>query len=558
MFRKSNKEPQLNIFSSPSSLLSGRSLKIYDDGNGWHNKFRQQVTSRIDEDIFRPLYSGDNGTPNAPVRVLVAMMILKEAEGISDQKLFENCRFNILTRSAIGLMNADDSLPAESTYYLFRKRVVDYAKTDGVNLFEEVFQHVTKSQCAEFEVSGKAIRMDSKLLGSNIAWLSRYELIHETFRLFYEEVKQTGKFDKATAAELENLLTLEGKKITYTCSNSEIKVRLQQLGGLIYRVLALFSIGDAPRYYQTLARVFEEQYRVDENKKVIARDREEIRSQSIQSPHDTDCTYRNKGDQQVKGYSINVTESCDDGDVLNLIGHVDVRQANTPDVDFLQDDIKKAEDVFTSKVEAAHADGAYHSPDNQSFCKDNGRNIELHLHAIQGLEGRYDLNFVDDNLVVFDTLTAKSVSCTQVTDKKGIVRWRIKLEKGYRYFSKEQVNNCLIRKKIAATPLETLQKRNNVEATLFQLAYHFPNNKTRYRGLIRHQIWANARCLWVNFVRLFKYIEKVGHFPSFCGGNPPSPSILSCFGMVQTFVLRMSISLPVRFRKNPVFIVLEN
>lgn len=548
----------MNIFSSPSSLLSGRSLKIYDDGNAWHNKFRQQVTSRIDEDIFKPLYSSDNGSPNAPVRVLVAMMILKEAEGISDQKLFENCRFNMLTRSAIGLINADDSLPTESTYYLFRKRVVDYAKTDGVNLFDEVFQQVTKSQCAEFEVSGKAIRMDSKLLGSNIAWLSRYELIHETFRLFYEEVKQTGKLDKATAAELESLLTLEGKKITYTCSNGEIKVRLQQLGGLIHRVLALFSIADAPRCYQTLARVFDEQYRVDENKMVIARDREEIRSGSIQSPHDTDCTYRNKGDQQVKGYSINVTESCDDGDVLNLIGHVDVRQANTPDVDFLQDDIKKAEDVFTSKVEAVHADGAYHSPDNQAFCKDDARSIELHLHAIQGLAGRYDLSLVDDNLVVFDTLTARPVSCVQVTDKKGIVRWRIKLEKGYRYFSKEQVNNCLIRKKIATTPLQTLQKRNNVEATLFQLAYHFPNNKTRYRGLIRHQIWANARCLWVNFVRLFKYIEKVGHIPSFFGGNPSSPGILSCFGMVHTFVLRMSLSLLARFRKNSVFIILEN
>ena len=558
MFRRSNKEPQLNMFSSPSSLLTGKSLKIYDNGTAWHNKFRQQVTSRIDEDIFKPLYSSDNGTPNAPIRVLVAMMILKEAEGISDQKLFENCRFNILTRSAIGLINADDSLPAESTYYLFRKRVVAYAKTDGVNLFEKVFQQVTKSQCAEFEVSGKAIRMDSKLLGSNIAWLSRYELIHETFRLFYGEVKQTAKLDKATAKELEDLLTLEGKKITYTCSNTEIKARLQHLGGLIYRVLALFSIADAPRYYQTLARVFEEQYRVDENKMVIARDREEIKSESVQSPHDPDCTYRNKGDQQVKGYSINVTESCDDGDVLNLIGHVDVRQANTPDVDFLQDDIKKAEDIFTSKVEAVHTDGAYHSPDNQSFCKDDGRNIELHLHAIQGLAGRYDLDLVDNKLVVFDTLTNLPVACTQVIDKKGIVRWRIKLEKGYRYFSQEQVNNCLIRKKIAATPLETLQKRNNVEATIFQLAYHYPNKKTRYRGLIRHQMWANLRCFWVNFVRLFKYIEKVGPVTSLFGRNPASPAILSCFGMVQTLVLGMFISLLVRPRKNSVFFVLAN
>src|SRR5690606_15845402 len=126
------------------------------------------------EEIFKPLYCRDNGTPNAPIRVLVAMMILKEAEGLSDQKLFENCRFNMLTRGAIGLVNADDPIPTESTYYLFRKRVVDYAKANGKNLFDEVFQQVTRQHCIDFEVSGKRIRMDSKLLGSNIAWLSRY------------------------------------------------------------------------------------------------------------------------------------------------------------------------------------------------------------------------------------------------------------------------------------------------------------------------------------------------------------------------------------------------
>lgn len=558
MFRRSNKEPQLNMFSSPSSLLAGKAQKIYDDKTGWHNQFRQQVTNQIDDDIFKPLYSSDNGSPNAPVRVLVAMMILKEAEGISDQKLFENCRFNMLTRSAIGLVNADDPVPTESTYYLFRKRVVDYSKSNGINLLEVVFQQVTRNQCAEFEVSGKAIRMDSKLLGSNIAWLSRYELIHETFRLFYREIKQTGKLDKATVEELDRLLTLEGNKVTYRCSNSEIKARLQQLGGLIHRMLALFSIADAPHYYQTLARVFDEQYRVDENKIVTARDREEIRSQSVQSPHDTDCTYRNKGDGEVKGYSINVTESCDDGEVLNLIGHVDVRQANTPDVNFLQDDIKKAEDVFSSKVEAVHADGAYHSPNNQAFCKDDSRNIELHLHAIQGVPGRYDLELVDNELRVIDTLTNLPVACKKTTDKHGMVKWRIKLEKGYRYFLQEQVNACMIRKKIAATPIQTLQKRNNVEATIFQLAYHYPNNKSRYRGLIKHQMWACARCFWVNFVRLFKFIGRMGSVPPFFGKNPFYHRILSCFKALQSIVLVMFLSLQVKPRKNSFFLVLEN
>ena len=71
--------------------------------------------------------------------------------------------------------------------------------------------------------------------------------------------------------------------------------------------------------------------------------------------------YRNKDGQKVKGYSINITESCDGDKPLNLIGHVDVRKASTYDVAFFQDDIEKSQEVFPDKIEAAHADGAYNN-----------------------------------------------------------------------------------------------------------------------------------------------------------------------------------------------------
>lgn len=509
MFKKT-KEPQLDMFSSPSGLFSGRSQKIFDAKTSWHNQFRDQVTLRIDESIFKPLYSSDNGTPNASVRILVAMMILKEAEGLSDEKLFENCRFNMLTRSAIGLLNANTPIPAESTYYLFRKRIMDYVNQGKDNLLEAAFAQVTKGQCMDFQVSGKRIRMDSKLLGSNIAWLSRYELIHETLRIFYKKAKQFGTIDQATTESLDELLELEGYKVVYTCPGDELKVRLQKLGELIYRILPLFSNVGAPGY-QTLKRVFNEQFSVAENKIVIAKPNEEITTQSVQSPHDTDCTYRNKDGNKVKGYAINIAESCDEGDVLNLIGNVDVRIVSISDLDFFQDDINKVQEVFTAKIEATHTDGAYHSPDNQQYCRDNS--IELHLHAISGPKGRYDLVFSEDNLAVTDTLTNKLIDAIKLTNKEGIIRWRIKPgsdRKGndYRYFDQKDIDTCLIRRKIAETPIEVLQKRNNVEATVFQVGYHYPNDKSRYRGLVKHQMWANIRCFWVNFVRIINFKAK--------------------------------------------------
>jgi len=535
MFKKTQ-EPQLNMFSSPSSLLSGKSQKIYDDKASWHNLFRQQVTTQIDEAPFGALYCNNNGTPNSSIRVLIAMMVLKEAEGLSDQKIFENCRFNMLTRSAIGLLNADDIVPADSTYYLLRKRIVDHEKAGNGNLLDVVFAQVTKKQCIDFEVSGRRIRMDSKLLGGNIAWLSRYELIHETFRLFYNEVRQSGRIAGATTEILDGLLKMEGNKITYTCSSDEVKTRLQQLGALIHGVLPLFSAADGG-HYQTLKMIFDEQFIVDENKMVVGREKEDITAQSVQSPHDTDCTYRNKDGDKVKGYSINITESCDDGEVLNLIGHVDVRNASTPDLEFLQDDIKKVEEVFTSKVVAAHADGAYHSQENQAFCKEGDRNIELHLHAIQGAKGRYNLDLVDNKLSVLDTATNELVDCAETKNKEGLAKWRIKTENGHRYFTQKDIDTYRVRKKIAETPIGVLQKRNNVEATIFQLAYHFPNAKSRYRGLVKHQMWANTRCLWVNFVRILNFMEGVRLGPSFFANNLFVAHCLSCFYALQSFLM---------------------
>ncbi len=510
MFKKSPESVQLGLYSSPAYILTSKTLQMYEDKSAWHNLFRQQITMKIDESLLSPLYCKDNGTPNFPIRVLIAMMVLKEGEGLSDQKLFENCRFNMLTRSALGLLNADDPVPTESTYYLFRKRINDHAtaKEGNENLYNVVFAQITKNQSIEFEVSGKRLRMDSKLLGSNIAWLSRYELIHETLDLFYTQAEKTGKLDKTTKEKLDTLLNLKGNKVVYTCTTEEIKSRMHELGGLIYKILHIFKKTTSSQYL-TLQRVFEEQYRVGKNKIVVPKDKAEISSKSVQSPHDTDCTYRDKDGDKVKGYSINVTENCDD-EGLNLIGNVDVRIVSTPDVDFFQDDIKKVKEVFPDKTEAVHADGAYHSPDNQKYCQDN--EIDLYLHAIQGAKGRYELKMLENGEPsVLDTDTNVLLETKMITSKKGITKWRIKIEKGYRYFTQKDIETDQLRKKIAETPIETLQRRNNVEATIFQLGYHYPNAKSRYRGLVRHQMWANMRCLWVNFIRILKFIEKSSH-----------------------------------------------
>jgi hypothetical protein len=521
MFRKSESEVQLNLFSSAGELMRGTAGNYYQREDSWHNLFRREVLMRIDEEIFKPLYCDNNGTPNASIRVLVGMMILKEGQGWSDEQLFEQCNYNLLIRSALGLMNLNDAVPVASTYYLFRRRIVAYNREKGIDLFKECQQKITRSQVLEFSVSGKQIRMDSKLIGSNIAWYSRYELVHETLRLFIEEQGEhiyKHSFSPEMFSLIKSIEGEKGEKVVYRSTRSEIEERFLALGRLAFVFLKLFAKYPDGQY-STLKSVFEQQYKLGKGKVVLAREKEEISSHSIQSPHDTDCHFREKNGKKVKGYSVNITESCDEEEEensprLNLITDVQVEVASTADNKFLKESILQTEEILDHPVEKVYADGAYNSVENQEFVSLN--NKELILSGLQGAKARYELS-VDsqnpDNLMVTDTHTGEIIKAQKVKTRKesSDKKWRIKTENGkYRYFNLENVRTSLLRQKLRDIPKEELNRRNNVEATIFQLGYHYSNAKTRYRGLAKHRLWAYSRTLWINFIRILKYMMQTG------------------------------------------------
>ncbi|MBK8625487.1 MAG: hypothetical protein IPN86_07980 [Saprospiraceae bacterium] len=58
--------------------------------------------------------------------------------------------------------------------------------------------------------------MDSKLLGSNIAWMSRYSLIHKTLEIHYKELNAEIVIEATLKGKLEEALKMEGDKVVYT------------------------------------------------------------------------------------------------------------------------------------------------------------------------------------------------------------------------------------------------------------------------------------------------------------------------------------------------------
>ena len=242
MFRRSAPSSQPDLFSSFESHFKGSKQAQLNDPSAWHNVFYAHITCKIDEDVFSVLFDREQGRPNASVRRLVSMMILKEGFGWSDAQLFEHCGFNILVMRALGLMNLSDEVPVASTYYLFKQSVYAYGLQTGRNLIGETFFSLTKTQAKVFGVTGDQVRMDSKLIGANIATCCRLQLVVGCLQAFWGSLDKGAK-ERLCAADrevLDALLKVKPHQVGYPLSSAEKGgearsprfVTVQTVGGL--------------------------------------------------------------------------------------------------------------------------------------------------------------------------------------------------------------------------------------------------------------------------------------------------------------------------------------
>lgn len=514
MFRETDTNTQMSLFDNPADLMGKRAVKKYEDPKAWFNQFYELVTSQVDEATFKPLFKDVNrGAPTASIRQLVAMSILKEGFGCSDEDLVEKCDYDLLTRKALGLIRMEDEAPSIDTYYLFRRRICNYADATGENLMETCFSKLTGFQAAKFKISGRSIRMDSKLIGSNIAWYPRYELIHKTF---LQEIGQyMSRLNPSLRKKMQPWLEENAKQTVYKSNADTIQQRLGELGCIIYAVLVRVKAKDG-----LLKRVFEEQYTV-EHGQVTPRDKKTISADSVQNPNDPDAEYRQKGQQKVKGYSVNITETTDQKDAPSLITGVQVEGATAADNAFYEDAIAKSETTTGTFVDTVYSDGAYQNADNRALA------VNGVFTGIQGRQSRYRLDESDgDTVRITDTKTGEVYEAKRT--KSGALRIpypgdRYKYK--WRYFLPTQLESMRSRRLMEDIPQEEKNKRNNVEASIFQLCFHTRNNKTRYRGKRKHELWAFARCSWINLRRIVLFQSRNAPEDTIGDPNGLSPAI---------------------------------
>ena len=525
MFRKSQTSSTPNLFEGISHHLSSRKVKHLEDANAWHNSFYREITSRIEENIFSPLYESNNGRPNASIRILVGMLILKDGNDWTDEQLFESCDYNILVGYALGLTNLSDSAPSPATYYNFKLALLEYEQSKGINLLERCFQSLTKDQIFRYQVSGKSVRMDSKLIHSNVAKNTRLQLCLGVLIKFYKSLDKELRslLSSSDKTLLEEISSKSVEAYTYRLNKQSAKERLETCGGLLFRLLDLYKNLQSEEY-DLLKRLSKDHFELVES----ADDSEDNQNQfpkpkstkgqagsTLQSAHDPDAAYRNKPGskkQVITGFVCNITETCalspqSQADEvkekpLNLITDVQTEKATFSDDKFFMPAIENTRKLLQDQIENALTDGAYNSIINEQFSNFDDAAFNWYLTAIQGAEGHYDFEQIDEQTYKVTDRRDGRVQTTVLT-KKG--KYRIvehHAKPMYRYFEHKTIVNYFRRKQMENYPQWVHSLRANSEATIHQAFCKLNGMKSKYRGLFKHHIYALNRCFWTNFKRI--------------------------------------------------------
>lgn len=362
MFARTSK--QQSLFQPCTTMVD----KIKDKlSRSWAEVFRNDVLCHIPEDLFAHLYADGKGRPNFPIRILVALSLIKELRNLTDSQLFEAFYFDLLVHHALGIASGEVTL-AERTLYNFRAR----AAGDAAVLL--TFQTLTERMIQSLGLRTEVQRLDSTQVSSNMVHLSRLGLFVQTMERFLATLQK--RFPAQVAALPPEFAKryLERSGYFADVTGGKSRRRLEQaaidLARLVDRFAADPAVCALPAY-GLLVRLFREQCEVHvEGSAPVAvlREPKEVASDSLQAPSDPDATYsHHKG----KGYQVQLGETCHPDNPVELITHVAVEGAHASDhnalLPFIEDTQARGIGPTT-----AFADTSYNSGENLVAAAEQG------------------------------------------------------------------------------------------------------------------------------------------------------------------------------------------
>ncbi len=515
MFKKNEKHVQTNLFGI-STLLPAHYVKGIEESE--EQTFYELIFSNIREESFASLYSEKYSRPNSPINCLVGAILLQHRNRWTIEGMFKNIKYNLLTKTALGLPTFDEVPFNEATFFNFQNRLNQHFVTTGNNLLEQVFDSLTAEQLKKFGIKSDIQRTDSFQAASNIRKYSRLQLLVEmlirVYRVLNEEDIKT--YDELFAPYVRKT----SGQFIYRLEQGEVQTQLETIG-TVYRRIQTEIV---PRYndveiFKIFERVFQEHFAVVEEK-ITLKETTELVSDSLQSPDDIDATYRKKRNVSYRGQSVNIVETCNPENLVDLITDISVNANNVDDSTVLHDRLETLKEK-TPDIEELHHDGAYGSESNDTKC------LELTITpiqtAIRGKEPAVDITIeqTEDSFRV--TCASQTVVATKCRKRHRAEFGEeecascplsqrcnlIKTNHGRRYyFSEEDYWRKKRANNIYDIPAERRTLRANAEATVSEFKRKMNDDKLKVRGHFKTSIFAFAMGISINFGRVYRFLQS--------------------------------------------------
>lgn len=514
MFTKNDSHLQQNLFGIEKQLPKLKRKKLFKSKEMY---FYKEIFCKINEEDFSVLFSSDPSRPNAPVNTLIASCILKEHNGWTIHELLDRIDFDLLTRTALGLSDFAESPFCCATYYNLQYRLFRHFQSTGENLLDRVFDKMTDSQLKKLKIKTDIQRMDSFQALSNIRSYSRIQLLIEMLLRLYRVLSQQEQ--QRFKDLLAPYLTQSSSKYVYDLKGSDVTHELEKLADAYHALYtSLKATHSDLEVFRIFERVYTEQFTMV-SEKIQIKETKDISSGSLQSPDDLDATFRLKNGKKHQGQVVNVCETANPDNALNLITDVVVASNNTDDSTILNERIDEIKNK-TPKLNELHTDGAYGSADNDRKMQQHGVNhiqtavrgrapaVEMKIEEMA--EKGYQVSCPKQQVLAERTKTRlKAVfdvsicaQCPHQDKCQSIVQKNTRVF----YFNEEMVMLFRRAHAIKELPIERRRLRPNVEATVKEYTKAFNHKgKLRVRGWYRTMIFAYSMSMAINFGRIYRY-----------------------------------------------------
>ena len=513
MFRKSTGHLQDDLYPFKNDLTKEKREKLEKSEETY---FYNTIFCNIKEEEFKVIYSDDDGSrPNAPINSMVASLILMNRYYWTYEELFDRIDFDLLTRTALGLENLHETPFCQATLFNFQNRLSEYFIKTGDNIIEKVFDGLTREELKTLRLKTNIQRSDSTLIASNIRNYTRLQLLVEVIIRMHRILTEEDK--KAYEEYFAPYVKQTSGQYIYRIKGKDTNEKLSEIGRMYYWINTNIKekYGDK-EIFRVFERAYLEHFKT-ENEKIEIRPNEEMHSSMLQSPDDIEATFRKKGTQISKGQVINVTETANPDNPIQLIMDIAVKPNNIDDSEILNERIEKIKEKAPD-LDEIHTDGGYGSEDND--IKMEAQKINHIQTAIRGREEKVEIKVEkkDDgsykvscheqcveskkakkrNKAVFNLERCKNCpvagDCPTILMNKGRVFY---FTDNYYLMKKRQDN-------ILNIPKERRGLRPNVEATVKEIKYP-TKGKLKVRGIFKTMIYAYTRGISVNFGRIYRF-----------------------------------------------------